>query len=113
MKKKAKISGKKRSAPKRKRIVKKQANAPVSAEEINYEEPAELIPSHDEYDDDWSELDDMGAGREGEHTSFTGSTNNSRFGGKLQYGSKNGSKKQPGGDGQTGYFWARKKGKKG
>lgn len=43
---------------------------------------------HDQLDDDYDEEDDMDAGREGIHSSRTGSTNNSRFGGKQQYGSK-------------------------
>jgi hypothetical protein len=40
---------------------------------------------HQEFDDDYNATDDKKAGRQGEHTTRTGSTNNSRFGGNQQY----------------------------
>jgi hypothetical protein len=72
----------------------------LSEEELTY---------HDQLDDDYDEEDDAEAGREGIHSSITGSTNNSRFGGKQQYASKGKTKKSQGGDGQSGYFWKRPK----
>ena len=57
----------------------------LSEEELTY---------HDQLDDDYDKEDDVEAGREGIHSSTTGSTNNSRFGGKQQYGSKGKNKKQ-------------------
>jgi len=57
----------------------------------DYDEPTDIDENdgyHAEWDSDYDEDDDVNAGRQGAHTTRTGSTNNSRFGGKQQYGTE-------------------------
>jgi hypothetical protein len=116
MKKKTLRNSAKKRNPRRRTAKEKKLTSRInntfSEEMENYGDLEDLseeeLTYHDQFDDDYDEEDDTEAGREGIHSSTTGSTNNSRFGGKQQY-YKGKTKKSQGGDGQTGYFWKRPK----